>query len=196
MSKPSILRFKSFIESHQLLSDEAWELLSGILEVHSVRKHDIIVAEGQICRFVDYIDSGSLRSFYNNDGEEVSTGLHLEGHCVTNMASLSKDEPSKLTIQANEDSVLVRFYKNRLISLYDTSPELQSIGRAVLEAMVVEENSYKEMYALYSAEERYRYLTTRFPALALRFPLQHIASFLGIRRETLSRIRTKASSRR
>ncbi len=45
-------------------------------------------------------------------------------------------------------------------------------------------------------EERYRYLTTRFPALALRFPLQHIASFLGIRRETLSRIRTKASSRR
>ena len=192
MANVSLLRFKSFIEKHQPFSEETWALLSSILEFHSVRKSTIVVAEGQVCRFIDYIDYGSLRSYYNNDGEEVTTGMHLEGVCVTNMASLSKEQPSKLIIEANEDSRLVRLYKDRLIGLYQQSSELQSIGRAVLEAMVVEENSYKEMYALYSPEERYHFLTTRTPVLPLRFSLQHIASFLGIRRETLSRIRSKS----
>lgn len=193
MADPSLLRFKSFIQTHQSFSEETWLLLSSILEFHAVRKSTIIVAEGQVCRFIDYIDYGSLRSYHNNDGEEVTTGMHLEGICVTNMASLSKGEPSKLTIEANEDSGLVRLHKDRLIALYQQSSELQSIGRAVLESMVVEENSYKEMYALYTPEERYQFLTTRTPALTLRFSLQHIASFLGIRRETLSRIRSKAA---
>lgn len=191
MTQSSFDRFKSFIKKHQSFSDETWDLLRGILEFHTVNRSDIIVREGDVCRFIDYIDYGSLRSYYDTDGEEVTTGLHLDGICVTNMGSLSKEQPSKLTIQANENSGLVRLYKDRLIALYSQSPELQSIGRAVLESMVVEESSYKEMYSLYTPEERYQFLTNRFPALPLRFSTQHIASFLGIRRETLSRIRSK-----
>lgn len=168
-----------------------WELLAGILEYHSVKKTELTLQQGQICRFIDYIDHGSFRSFYNNDGEEITTALHVDDSCVTNMISLSKVEPSKLVIQANEDSGIVRLYKDRLINLYQESSELQSIGRAVLESMVIDENSWKEMYTLYNPDERYDFLLNKTPTLPLRFSLQHIASFLGIRRETLSRIRSK-----
>jgi CRP-like cAMP-binding protein len=184
-----LLRFRNFIQAQNSPDDHAWDLLRGILEYHSVKKSEFTLQDGQVCRFIDFVDKGSFRSFYNKDGDEVTTALYLEGVCVTNMVSLSKGEPSKLMIQANEDSLVVRLYKDRLINLYEQSAGLQSIGRAVLESMVIEENSWKEMYALYSSEERYQFLTTKSPTLPARFSLQHIASFLGIRRETLSRIR-------
>lgn len=187
----SFMGFKSFVQKHQSLSENTWELLSTVLGFHSITKSDLTLAEGQVCRFIDYINYGSLRSYYTKDGEEITTGLYLEGVCVTNMASLSKGMPSKLFIQANEDCGIVRMNKDRMIALYQRSPELQSIGRAVLESMVVEENSLREMYALYTPEERYSFLTNKKSALPLRFSLQHIASFLGIRRETLSRIRSR-----
>jgi CRP-like cAMP-binding protein len=107
------------------------------------------------------------------------------------MKSLSQLTPSHLNITANEISVVIRLYKEKLIALYDQSIELQTLGRAILESMVVNESTWKEMYTLYDPKERYEFLLARAPEIILRFPLQHIASFLGIRRETLSRIRGK-----
>ena len=191
MLDTQLLRFRNFIQEQHPLDDDTWDLLRGILEYHSVKRSEFTLREGQVCRFIDFVDKGSFRAFYNKDGDEVTTALYLEGVCVTNMVSLSKGESSKLMIQANEDSLVVRLYKDRLISLYERSAGLQSIGRAVLESLVIVENSWKEMYALYTPQERYQFLTSKSPTLPLRFSLQHIASFLGIRRETLSRIRQK-----
>ncbi|HEY0652546.1 MAG TPA: Crp/Fnr family transcriptional regulator [Chryseosolibacter sp.] len=186
--------FKKFIDLTGPISDDAWVLLAKILERKQVKKGELTLQEGQVCRFIDFIETGSFRMFYNKDGAEFTTGLFTEGLCLTNMKSLSQETASELNLEANETAVITRFYKDKLIGLYARSPELQALGRKVLESMVIYENSWKEMYTLYDPAERYEFLVRKSPETVLRFPMQHLASFLGIRRETLSRIRSRSKT--
>lgn len=189
-------RFKEFITHTGAVSEPAWKLLEGILERKVIKKGELTLQPNQVCRFIDFIETGSFRMFHNKDGVEFTTGLFTEGLCITNMKSLSQESPSEISIQANEVSMVTRFYKDKLIGLYQSSGELQALGRTVLESMVINENSWKEMYTLYDPTERYNFLLRKAPDIILRFPMQDIASFLGIRRETLSRIRSKTKNHR
>lgn len=183
--------YKAHIRHFASFKDETWDLIESVLSVKTIKKNECIVEEGKICRHIDFIYKGSFRAFSNKDGEDITTGLYLEGICLTNMKSLTTVTPSHIYLQALEDSVTARLYKDDLIGLYDQSPELQSVGRAILEGMIVEENEWKEMYTLYDAEERYKFLMQKSPETIQRISLQYVASFLGIRRETLSRIRNR-----
>jgi CRP-like cAMP-binding protein len=184
-------KFRDFIQSQGKFPDVTWNLLESILEMHELSKGEHTLTESQVCRFIDFVDTGSFRMYYNKDGNEVTTALYTEGACITDMKSLSQQTPSQLNLITNEKSVVVRLYKDKLIGLYGQSPELQALGRSILESMIVNESAWKEMYTLYDPTERYEFLLRKAPTLVLRFPMQHIASFLGIRRETLSRIRGK-----
>ena len=185
--------FRKHIESLSDCKAETWNLIESVLSVRQFQKGDYSLQEGKICRHIDFIYQGSFRAFGNKDGEEKTTGLYMEGICLTNMKSLSNQSPSQTYLQALEPSCTARLYKNDLIALYEKSAELQAVGRAILENMIIEENEWKEMYTLYDPEERYRFLMQKSPLFIQRISLQYIASFLGIRRETLSRIRNRTS---
>lgn len=185
--------FKNHISTYASFKDETWELVESILTIKEFKKNEYSLEEGKTCRHIDFIYKGSFRAFSNKDGEEITTGLYLEGICLTNMKSLTTVTPSHIYLQAMEDAVTARLYKDDLTGIYEKSAELQSLGRAILEGMIVEENEWKEMYTLYDPEERYRFLLKKSPELLQRFSLQYIASFLGIRRETLSRIRSRSA---
>ncbi len=188
-----LVAFRKHIMSCAPISDETWALAVTILSVKTVKKGGYTVEEGKVCKHIDFIYQGAFRAFSNKDGEEITTGLYLEGVCLTNMKSLTSAAPSHAYLQALEDTVIVRLYKSDLIGLYDRSAELQSVGRAILEGMIVDENEWREMYTLYDPEERYRFLMQKSPAILQRISLQYVASFLGIRRETLSRIRSRVA---
>jgi CRP-like cAMP-binding protein len=185
--------YKDHIRSYATFKDETWDLIEGILSVKAFKKGEYSVEEGKVCRHIDFIYKGSFRSFSNKDGEDITTGLYLEGICLTNMKSLTTLTPSHIYLQALEEATTARLYKEDLIGLYEKSAELQSLGRAILEGMIIEENEWKEMYTLYDPEERYKFLMQKSPEIIQRISLQYVASFLGIRRETLSRIRNRSS---
>lgn len=160
------------------------ELLESILEIKEIGKSELSLYEGKTCRFIDFIHLGSFRTYHLNDGLETTTAIATEGISITDMKSLSTDTPSVVNMQALEPSIVVRIYKEKLIQLYQRSAELQSVGRAILESMIVAENEWKEMYTLYDPKKRYDFLMQKAPQFFARVPLQYIASFLGIRRET------------
>jgi len=187
--------YHAHVSSFATFKVETWELIESILEIHEFKKGEYSLEEGKICRHIDFIFKGSFRAFSNKDGEDITTGLYLEGTCLTNMKSLSSQTPSHIYLQSLEDCVTARLYKDGLISLYEKSNELQSLGRAILEGMIISENDWKEMYTLYDPEERYQFIMQKSPELLQRFSLQYIASFLGIRRETLSRIRSRSAGK-
>ena len=188
-SGPVLQHYRSALASYCAFSSEAWEMLESILEIKEIRKGELSLEEGRVCRFIDFIHTGCFRSYYLNEGLETTTVIAAEGISITDMKSLSGGVPSRLNIQALESSVVVRLFKERLVRLYTKSAELQMVGRAILESMVVVENEWKEMYTLYDPRKRYSFLMQKAPHFFARVPLQYIASFLGIRRETLSRMR-------
>ena len=189
--KEILQHYRSVLHSYCAFSLEAWELLESILEIRDVSKGELSLKEGKTCRFIDFIHVGSFRTYYLNDGLETTTAISIEGLFITDMKSLSSETASNLNIQALEPAVIVRLYKEKLINLYKQSAELQTVGRAILESMVVAENEWKEMYTLYDPQKRYTFLMQKAPQFFARVPLQYIASFLGIRRETLSRMRSR-----
>lgn len=185
--------YREHIRSYVLVSEKTWRLIEGILKIGYLKKGELSLEEGKTCGHIDYVYKGALRAFSNKDGFEITTGIYLENRCITNMKSLSTQTPSTASIQALEDVIYARIYGKELQALYEHSSELQSVGRAILEGMVIEENDWKEMYSLYDPEERYLFLMKKSPAIISRISVQHIASFLGMRRETLSRIRNRTS---
>lgn len=185
--------FKKHIFSYAPFSNNTWDLLEKILAIKHFKKNEYLLEEGKICRSIDFIFTGATRFYYNKDGEEITTALFLEENCITNMKSISNFSPSEIYIQALEDTVVVRLHKEDLTGLYTRSSELQALGRAILEGMIIRENEWKEMYMLFDAEKRYKFLMDKSPQIIQRIPLQYIASFLNIRRETLSRIRSRFS---
>lgn len=194
-STAALSQYKRFLLHLGSLSDASWKLLEETLEVRSVRKNECIVEEGKTCKFIDYIHAGCFRTYHlTHDGRETTTALNTESSFVTDMKSLSQGLPSELFIEALEPSVVVRLYKAKLIGLYKEAQELETLGRRILETMVVASDQWKQMYTLYAPQERYAFMLSKAPELLNRVSLQHVASFLGIRRETLSRIRAKKTS--
>ena len=158
-----------------------------------IKKGEHLLKDGDICKHIYFIYKGSFRFLYLKENEEVTTGLFTEGTCMTNMKSLTTLQPSNIFIQTLEDAVIVKMEKNSLIQLYKEAAELEGIGRVILEHMLADDTEWKEMYTIFNHEERYRFLIKKAPQLVQKIPLQYIASFLGMRRETLSRIRARAT---
>ncbi len=191
LNEQALLSFYKHLSEKASITEEGWTVLSPKLQVSEVKRNALVLEEGNTCAYIDFIYSGAFRSFYNSDGDEITVGLYLPGQCFTNLKSLNVEQPSQINIQSLGAGVIVRLRKADMMGLYERAPELETVGRKMLENMLVEENDWKEMYTLYNPEKRYEFMLKKSPDMIRVLPLQYIASFLGMRRETLSRIRSK-----
>jgi len=157
-----------------------------------VRKKEHLFHAGEICKLASYCEKGCFRKYYvNNDGEEVVVDFAVEDYWVGDLASLINRTPTLYSFQALEESTMqVMPYTdwerlNRELPRFEEArrkKELRSHSVAV-ELLAVEK------YA--SAEEKYERLLNRFPGITNRVPAVHIASYLGIKPESLSRLKRK-----
>ena len=163
------------------------------MRITTSKKGELLLEEGAVCRHIYFIYKGAFRFLYLKDEQEITTALFAEGVCMTNMKSLTTSQPSNIFIQTLEDSIVIKVSKEALNQLFKQSAELEGVGRVIMENIMADDSDWKEMYTIYNPEERYKFLMRKSPELLQKIPLQHIASFLGMRRETLSRIRSRFS---
>lgn len=175
------------------MSSEEWNTLSSILVHRSYKKGDMVLAAGQICRGIYFVSSGVLRTYLLSDGKEVNAAFTFKHEFVHELESLSTGEPSLRYIQALSDAEIIFINKEQLVALYDHAPVFQEMGRKILEQIAITEQKYASLFTIYSPEERYRHIIKNHPELIRQIPLKHLASYLGIARETLSRIRGRIS---
>ncbi|GAB3266258.1 Crp/Fnr family transcriptional regulator [Larkinella harenae] len=171
------------------VSAEALGLLLDAAEVKALKKGQYLLREGQVCRVIWYIEKGYLRTFYNKDGQEINTRFSFEHSFVTDLKSLRSETPANYSILTGEDATVWAFEKEKLLRLYRQSVEIESFGRNLLEQMLIEQEEHGNLFKLYSPAERYQYMIQHQPRLLQRVSLGQLASYLGIARETLSRIR-------
>jgi CRP-like cAMP-binding protein len=152
-------------------------------------KGGIILKKGQICKTVVFVEKGYLRTFIEKDGSEINTDFIFEGNFTTNLKSLRSSCLSDTTIQAGEPATVYEFDKDELLNLYKASAEIESFGRKLLEQLVISREEQTKLFIIYSPAERYKYLQANKPEILQRISLSQLASYLGVARETLSRIR-------
>jgi CRP-like cAMP-binding protein len=173
------------------LSQESVEKLFEATWERQVSKGEIILREGQICKKILFVEEGYLRTYIVKDGVDINTDFTFEGNFTTNLKSLRSSLPSATTIQAGEATVVYEFEKDQLLELYKESPEIESFGRKLLEQLLIMQEEHTTLFKLFTPTERYNYLLTHKPQIIQRVSLSQLSSYLGIARETLSRIRKK-----
>lgn len=150
-----------------------------------------MLSEGQVCKGIHLVREGAFRTFHLKNGNEIHTAFYFENDFVQDIASLTHGTPSQVNIVALEDAQTFFMPKDKMLALYERAPSFQRLGREVLAQMAISEKKYATLFTDFLPKERYEHVVAHYPELIQRVPLQYLASFLGIARETLSRIRTR-----
>ncbi|WP_461788654.1 Crp/Fnr family transcriptional regulator [Pedobacter sp.] len=169
------------------------ELKNAIIENSSIATYSkgrILLSEGEKSDTIYFIISGAVRIYYlNSNGEETNTWFLFENELLISVYSFFTSNPSFEYMQAMEDCTLIVVKKERLDWLYKNFLEFNIIGRRLTELYYVRNEAQTNALRMLSAKERYQQLIVAQPKILQRVSLTHIASYLGISRETLSRIR-------
>src|SRR5882757_8657184 len=175
------------IANYYPLSREAQNALHDCFEKVTLSKNEYLLTQGKICRHLYFLESGALRGFYNLDGKEITHWFGFEKDFVTSFHSFITLQPAVENIQLLEGSILWAISKDTLAELFNQHHEIERLVRIVYEKYYIrlEERFVNAQFK--TAAERYESLLQQTPHILERVPLGHIASYLGISQETLSR---------
>lgn len=177
--------------SIQPLSKELEAAISAYFEVIEVPKRTIMLREGQRSDHLYIVLSGIVRMYYIKDGEEINCRFLEELQVAASIISFYGRKPGYEYMETVEPTIFARLHYDRLQELYTRFPEFNYIGRVITEQHFVRSEERLYLLRKHTAEERYQYLLSNNPSYFLRLPLKHIASYLGMTIETISRIRNK-----
>jgi CRP/FNR family transcriptional regulator len=165
------------------------------LELRTYSKKDYFLKEGQICHLLGFINKGCFRIFYLSEGREINTQFIFENEFVVDYDSFLKQKTSRYYIQAMEGSEIVTFNFSTLEAAYDLSHRWERFGRLMAEKSYQMTTNRVESFLFKNGEQRYLE-ALEDARLFERIPLYHIASYLGIERESLSRLRKKIAQKK
>jgi CRP-like cAMP-binding protein len=166
------------------------------LDYKQFKKNEIILQQGSICNSVMFINKGCIRYFYLKDGEEITGQFFSENNWFTDYDSYLTNKPSEIIIQALEDCTIVFIQKTKLEQLYEKHVVFERLGRLLAENAFIGLRSRYKSSMLLSPEDRYKAFLKNRPEIAQRVAQHYIASFLGIKPQSLSRIRKRIFSKK
>lgn len=172
------------------MNSEGRRQIEGILVRQDITKGEIILDEGQISHDILLVGKGMVRQFYYKNGKDVTEHFSYEGCIVMCIESLLKQEPTRLMIEALEDGTVYQLNYNKLMLLAETSWEVNMFYRKILEFSLITSQVKADSWRFETARERYNNLMQAQPEVIKRAPLSHIASYLLMTPETLSRVRS------
>lgn len=184
--------FRNYLNTLAILSEEEWQGLLPILQIKQYKKREQFQAAGKRCITAGFILQGCFRSVRDVDGEERTFSFVTEQEFVTDYYSIITQQPSEVEIIAVEDSTVVCVEATKFLALFDSSFNWQKIGRRLAEyaACYYSERLVSSFYE--TPRIRYEKFMASSPELFLRIPHHILANYLGMTKETLSRLRNAA----
>ncbi len=178
------------------ITEEGMAFFMSKLEHRTLAKHDLFVKEGQVARDMAVVYKGAFRLYFTYREREQTGHFMFEGQWIGDYESFLTQKPAANTVEALEDSEVFCLSYNNMQQLYKMGAQYERFGRLIAEYVyLVAMNSYKSLL-LKTAEERYLELLETQPHILERLPQHYIASYLGIRAPSLSRIRNKLAQKR
>ena len=188
--------FKQYLIEKAGLNEQEIALVRAVSKEKKFRKRQYLLQEGDICVNNCFIVKGCLRLYLvGEDGTEHILRFAVENWWMSDQESLNNAIPSKNNIDALEDSEVILISQPDYINLQKTIPKLRELVERI-KARSFEASQRRIISNIsLSSEERYQNFIKTYPEVFYRIPLHMIASYLGVSRETLSRIRNQFAQR-
>jgi len=184
--------FRSYIDSVIPVCDAEYEMVLPFLKPVHFKKREFLQRQGDTCKNVYFLKSGFLRMYFvDMEGNEINCRFIDEHQFVLDCDSFITQTPSKYYWQAMQDSELLSLRYADIEMLYSTCPTWQCLGRLMTEQIFRQVNERVEMLLFYPPEVRYSMLLNRSPQLFNKVSQHHIASYIGVKPESLSRLRKR-----
>lgn len=179
-----------FISKYISLTEEEKHVLIDLDIFHSFKKGAVLLEEGQKSNKGYFVLKGCIRSYYVIDGEEKTTAFYTEMEGLTPSCVLN-GKRSKNTISCVEDSILTVSDPNMEAEVFQKFPKFETMCRVLSEEILDKQLLDFDAFKTSSPEQRYLNLLENRPDLIQRVPQYQLASFLGIKPQSLSRLRTR-----
>ena len=179
------------------LTEEEFNFCKTLFIPKKLRKKQYLLQEGDVCRYTSFVEQGMLRMFtVDEKGNEPILQFSSEGWWVADLYSFLTDEPSNYNIEALEDCELLLITKESWDILLEKIPAFERYFRILIQNSLIATQRRLMSSISETAEEKYIKLTNNFPGCIQRVPQHMIASYLGITRETLSRVRSQMATKK
>jgi|TARA_B110001469_G_scaffold76432_1_gene72476 CRP-like cAMP-binding protein len=176
------------------LSSEAEKYIYSIAKEKSVSKGEILIREGQTVNKTFFVTQGSLRSFcIDKEGKEHTLQFAIKDWWISDFMAIYNHEPASLTVESITNSIVIEFNSQKLDKIYLLFPEFEQFQRKNLERHVVSLHKRILNQMQLTALERYTLFLKQYPDIERDIPNYHIASYLGITQQSLSRVRAEIS---
>ncbi len=179
-----------YISQFADINDEFQKKLEDVITIEKHPKGKMLLKEGEFCRKVFYVEKGLLRFFYYGDeGKDITHWFLLEQEFITEIDSIYSQKPSEFYLETLEDCVLHTFNPQAFIELSVSYNSLNIFKDIMFVKSITELGEKIKDLQFRDAKTRYHNLIEKYPDILLRVPLGHIAAYLGITQQSLSRIR-------
>ncbi|PWU03266.1 MAG: hypothetical protein C5B52_03765 [Bacteroidetes bacterium] len=183
-------RVISICQQYAPLDEQSQQALQNIITLKEYRKNDHVFVQDEFCGDLFVIVKGSYRLFHKTAQKELTTWLGYDNHIISSLHSILLNQPARETMHVLEDSVIGVLQYSEFLNLSHQFPQIEKLHRTIMSIFIVEmqENLFATRFM--EAADRYHYFTQKQPEALQRIPLTYLASFLGITKESLSRIRS------
>ncbi len=185
--------FKEWLKQISFLTDDDCDLFEPYLKTKVIKEKEFFLTDGKICSEIGFVNKGCYRMYYLLNGKEINTHFFFENQFVVDYDSFVQNKPSRYFIQALEDTEIIYFNLQAMQNGYAKSKNWERFGRIMAEYSCKLTNERLESFLFLDGEQRYLDLLKNQPHILDRIPLYHIASYLGLERESLSRLRKKVA---
>jgi CRP-like cAMP-binding protein len=179
----------STLNSINILPSPVLEKIQSYVVEEAFEKKQLLLKAGQVAHRIYFVKKGLLRSYFHNEGNQYTNWFMGEQEFIISVYSFFSRKPSFENIEVLEPCILQSINWDQLQSLYNEFPDFNKTGRLITERYYIDSEEKIIQLQTQTAKQRYENLLTKYPGILQKASLGHIASFLNIKQETLSRIR-------
>ncbi|PWB18346.1 Crp/Fnr family transcriptional regulator [Flavobacterium sp. HTF] len=171
------------LEMHHL------EKFCSLLTTKTLKKKEHLIQEGSVCDFIGFVISGKLRSYVQNDSVEFNNDFYLQNSLVTAYTSYLTQSPTNCNIEALADTEIAFITYKKFNALIDEDVHFLKLAKYISDVFFIRKCKRETSFLKNSATERLELLYKTYPGIEQQISQYHIASYLGIKPESLSRIK-------
>lgn len=184
------------IEQKLTISDQEFDLFCSKIKVTRLKKKEILLNEGEVCRYASFINRGAARGYVVNDKfEEKTVLLGIEDWWAVDFYSYITGLPSQWTIETIEDTEFFQMTFADLENIFDRAPRVERYIQLMAQNAFVAAQTRLMQLMTNAADKRYEQFIVKFPQFLQRFPQYMVASYLNITPEHLSAVRAKIAKK-